>query len=303
MALGEDASQNFKWTCNGCKQNFPSMTNLSAQLKSIEEKTHGRINEIENNLKDLNTNIGVRVKQEVSDFREDFAAEMKEMVRCEVRKEVREIDDQKNRSMNLLVFNLPESQSPTPKIRKDYDSDMFLELCGYIGLVEIDIKLTIRLGNHGSKKPRPLKVILNNKRQRKEILNNASKIRTIPKHSKLANCIIAKDLTPQQRLENKNRKEKKKEEDKGQTVQITTTKDKQETNNLNTIETVAIVENIDMSDIMDSQSQPLLGPLHTHQEPTSPEIIRHEQEGSEYDEETVIGGFSISHSTTGKYNS
>ena len=38
QALKEDTSQNFRWTCNGCKQNFPCMTGLSLQLKSIEEK-------------------------------------------------------------------------------------------------------------------------------------------------------------------------------------------------------------------------------------------------------------------------
>ena len=47
QALKEDTSQNFKWTCNGCKQNFPCMTGLSLQLKSIEEKTHNRISILE----------------------------------------------------------------------------------------------------------------------------------------------------------------------------------------------------------------------------------------------------------------
>ena len=36
-ALKEDTTQHFKWTCNVCKQNFPSMTGLSSQLRSIKE--------------------------------------------------------------------------------------------------------------------------------------------------------------------------------------------------------------------------------------------------------------------------
>jgi hypothetical protein len=48
QALKEYTSQNFKWaSCNGCKQNFPCMTGLSLQLKSIEEKTHNRISILE----------------------------------------------------------------------------------------------------------------------------------------------------------------------------------------------------------------------------------------------------------------
>jgi hypothetical protein len=52
QALKEDTSQNFKWTCNGCKQNVPCMTNLSLQLKSIEEKTHNKISILEQKMDD-----------------------------------------------------------------------------------------------------------------------------------------------------------------------------------------------------------------------------------------------------------
>ena len=37
VALREDMSDNFKWTCNGCKQNIPNLTSMTAQLKSIED--------------------------------------------------------------------------------------------------------------------------------------------------------------------------------------------------------------------------------------------------------------------------
>ena len=45
QALKEYTSQNFKWaSCNGCKQNFPCITGLSLQLKSIEENTQYNLN-------------------------------------------------------------------------------------------------------------------------------------------------------------------------------------------------------------------------------------------------------------------
>ena len=48
-ALAEDTTDNFKWTCNGCKQNFPCMTGVSQQLKTMEQTTHDQmaINKIE----------------------------------------------------------------------------------------------------------------------------------------------------------------------------------------------------------------------------------------------------------------
>ena len=64
----------------------------------------------------------------------------------------------------------------------------------------------MRLGNYKQSKPRALKVILNNKRLRKEILDNAKKINSIPVHTKLNRCIIIKDLTPRQGELNKARR-------------------------------------------------------------------------------------------------
>ena len=108
--------------------------------------------------------------------------------------------------MNLIVFNLDESTSRETSERKQYDLDKFIELCNKIGAQEVDVKLTLRLGNYKQSKTRALKVILNNKRQRKEILDNAKKIKSLPVQTKLNGCIIIKDLTPRQRELNKARR-------------------------------------------------------------------------------------------------
>ena len=42
-ALKEDTNSNFKWTCNGCIQKFPCMSNLANQLNNIEINTNTRI--------------------------------------------------------------------------------------------------------------------------------------------------------------------------------------------------------------------------------------------------------------------
>jgi hypothetical protein len=56
---------------------------------------------------------------------------------------------------------------------------------------------------------RPLKIIFNNKKQRKDILDNASKIKNIPAKNCLTMRIILKDLTVQQRDQNKKRRAEK----------------------------------------------------------------------------------------------
>ena len=54
LALSEDTLQNFMWTCNSCKQNFPSLTGISAQLKSIEDTTYKRLSKLEDDVHDMN---------------------------------------------------------------------------------------------------------------------------------------------------------------------------------------------------------------------------------------------------------
>ena len=70
--------------------------------------------------------------------------------------------------------------------------------------------MCIRLGPANPQKTRALKVILNNKKQRNEIIENFRKIRNLQEHD-LKRCIVTKDLTKKQREENKARRLKRTE--------------------------------------------------------------------------------------------
>jgi hypothetical protein len=80
--------------------------------------------------------------------------------------------------------------------------------------VEADVKVAFRLGNPKKETNRPLKLVMNNKKHRKDIIENALKLKLLPQTSRLAKCIMAKDLTIRQREENKKRREEKKQNEK-----------------------------------------------------------------------------------------
>ena len=224
VALKEDKTQNFKWTCNMCKQNFPSMSSLKTQLQSIEENTQTRLAKVEEKLTTLDSDMDVKIGDKFTSMKSTVLKEMKEEIKdeikgnlqSEVRTELREIEDQRQRSLNIICFNLEESTSKVSETRKDHDLRKFTELCEAIGVNDPDIKLLFRLGNYrpGSAKPRPLKVIFNNKRQRKEVIDNTSKIRHLSVASGLNKCIIVKDLTVRQRNDRKQKREEKLKSDK-----------------------------------------------------------------------------------------
>lgn len=65
IALKEDMSDNFKLTCNGFKQNFPSLTGMTAQLKYIEDTTNNRLLIIEDKMNEMQHGMSDKIKEEV----------------------------------------------------------------------------------------------------------------------------------------------------------------------------------------------------------------------------------------------
>ena len=314
MALKEDKTENFKWTCNTCKQNFPSMTSLKTQLRSIEENTQTRLAKVEEKITTLDSGIDDKISNKITYLKSDVVKEIKDEIKgnlqSEVRTELREIEDQRQRTLNLICFNLEESTSKTSEVRKDHDLKKFKELCEAIGVKDVDIKLSFRLGNFhsGSTKPRPLKVIFNNKRQRKEIVDNTMKIRRLPTTSGLNKCIIVKDLTVRQRNERKQKREEKLKTVKDNKNAKEETEPKQlDVFEEDTIADSTIIEatlkNINTPEEMEeTPSQHILQgircePLHPQNKQLTVDIQVHHSKNSqvspfsELGDETIMGGF------------
>ena len=189
------------------------MTSLTNHLKSVEEKTDSRISQIENKLKNINKSIDQRVKSGIKDVTPVLVDKIKNDIRFSLqddfRKEIREIEDQKRRTLNLVIFHSPESMHSDPIQRKEEDEHKFYELCNCIGVDKPDVKTIFRLGNQTHGKIRATKAVLNNKVHRKNIQDNLSKIKDLPKSTGLSRCIILKDLTVSQQELNKEKRKKK----------------------------------------------------------------------------------------------
>ena len=64
LALAEEPCTNFMWTCNSCKIKFPSLSGVSAQLKSIEVTTNQRITKLEDEVKGIKTDMSTNIQNE-----------------------------------------------------------------------------------------------------------------------------------------------------------------------------------------------------------------------------------------------
>ena len=78
-------------------------------------KTHNRISIHEQKMDDIHVDIGEKVKEKVSTLKtglvNDVKAEIKSSLHNNIRTELKEIEDQKQRALNLIIVNVPESKS------------------------------------------------------------------------------------------------------------------------------------------------------------------------------------------------
>ena len=138
------------------------------------------------------------IKSSVTSMKEDVLVDIK----CDINKLVDQtnkgLEDRKRREVNLVIFNLKENTHESGHVNKQRDGEDFRTICSSLGL-ELELATTYRLGKTSSK-PRPLKVILTDRNQRKYLLENA---KYIPEKTPLMfnKVILTKDLTPEQRSE------------------------------------------------------------------------------------------------------
>uniref|UniRef100_A0A8D9E300 Uncharacterized protein n=1 Tax=Cacopsylla melanoneura TaxID=428564 RepID=A0A8D9E300_9HEMI len=110
---------------------------------------------------------------------------------------ISEINERSKREKNVIIYDVKESESNEPDVRKSHDEKKVKELVTRLGLNPISIKSIIRLGKreNNSSGDRPMKLTLSNKGEAIAILKNSRE-----KQIKS----IKNDLTPLQRSKLKN---------------------------------------------------------------------------------------------------
>ena len=198
------------WSCRVCKSMKADLKNISAALVDLKTTSETRLTRVEDRLANLEDSVKDTVKAEVDCAKTEIVDSVKSELACAiediVEKRVKEIEDRKNRSANLIIFKLKMSDDPEPLTRKSHDIDtvkkLYSLICPEKG--ELEIRTCFRLGKQKNPDgdPPPLKVILNSKEQRRNLLL-ASKNITGLSDEMLKVVIVVRDLTVEQRKGNK----------------------------------------------------------------------------------------------------
>lgn len=198
----------FLWSCRSCKASFPTLQNIASTLQDIRDRHEKRIDGLEKRIDrfELSTQqeISKKIDSSVTSMKDDIIQSLKDDINTVVDKRTRELEDRKRRENNITLFNLPEHNFENVVESKKADEDAIKEISSCLGLENLNISAFFRLGAKAEGKTRPVKVILDSKAHRRYLLENAKNIPDRVR-DRFTRVIIAKDLTPEQR---KDRREK-----------------------------------------------------------------------------------------------
>ena len=129
------------------------------------------------------------------------------------------IDDYREREArkcNVILHNIPEPTSEQADGRKLEDSEQVSDMFqSGLEVDQVQIQSIVRLGKKIQGRARLTKVTLDSVKSKRELLNNAKKLRSTEKWERV---YITPDLSPREREENKKlREELKKRRDEGET--------------------------------------------------------------------------------------
>lgn len=102
-----------------------------------------------------------------------------------------ELNERERRRSNLMIFNVPESQSADVKVRVESDLQAVKQIMNVLG-VTVEIRGVIRIGRRGGT-PRPLKLLLSTRDDVLGCLRNRNRLEGTTYQ-------IGSDLTQKQRL-------------------------------------------------------------------------------------------------------
>ena len=174
MMTGEMDS--FCWNCKSCISSFPSLENITGVLQEIKATHDGRMTNIESRMDRFEEKTEQVITENVRKMKDDIVDSLKGELSLLVDSRCRELDDRKRRELNLTVFNLPEHNKGNGQENRIHNERDISGICTDLGLVNVQIFQSIRLGKKTEGKIRPLKIILTERAHRTFILDNAKYI-------------------------------------------------------------------------------------------------------------------------------
>lgn len=202
----------FRWMCKSCKNVAPTLNEINEKLENINTRQEQRLSTLEDKVASISRSNKENIGQQIEKVRYELTQNVKNDINKMVDDRCRENADRDRRKLNVVVFNLVEGRSDIGLENKDFDTQSITHIANKLGIDNLQIEAIYRLGKRtvrasaaNNNKPRPLKIVLKDKKQRKDLLDRAKTIKE-KLDTNHKEVIIVRDLTIQQRMERKGNK-------------------------------------------------------------------------------------------------
>lgn len=228
----------FIWLCMTCKPNFMNVLKMGSRIESRIEATERKIlgaiesssvksdnsKLLEDRIISMEKAVSVRMKEQQEEIEKSLnaqkeVAENMPKLQSELKKSTQELkkivekkEDKELREVNVIIHNIPESKSSDAATRKKYDSDSFQNIVEALlgGDRRMETTKTYRLGKkkeirEGEEQQKP-RLMLVGLKTREEVDSLISRRFNLP-HVGFSNIYITRDLSPEEREEQKRLRE------------------------------------------------------------------------------------------------
>ena len=171
--------QSLHWFCKSCEPSIPELlkpesVSLQSTDKGVEHRLQTMENhlaELTNNMKKLSSHWGEKptVPHAAAPVAETFSSSSSQFAL----KIVDEYKDREHRKLNLIFHKVPESEHTEPSAKRDHDKKFVLSVAEELGVDELEVVNTTRIGHVKESGERLLKVEVKNVSSKKNILSKA----------------------------------------------------------------------------------------------------------------------------------
>ena len=203
--------EDYNFLCKSCKKTMPTLENIDKKLNVISDQQERRLRSIEENISKIKLDTKTMVQDEMKEVHKKLLKDLEHNITKTADARIKEMDDRRRRELNIVVFNLPEGTSAIGAINKEHDENNVRLIAENLGLENLQIETSYRLGKKIPGKLRVLKVILKDRKERKHLLANSKNIKE-QAQEKFKNVIIYRDLTEEQRKDRREKRQNKQPE-------------------------------------------------------------------------------------------
>ena len=196
------------WVCQACRKGFKETVNLGKVLARVEQAEKNIVDSINKESRKSVSEKGLEEKINMIETKvvEKLSEQKKEIIQSSDRIQKIVQEKKEEREMNLIIHNIPESDSAEPDVRKDFDLAQFQAMSqALVGEdTRVEVEKIFRLGKKDSSaKPRLMLVKLKKQSDANNLYRKRFKLTEVG----FKNRYITRDLSPEERIRQKELRE------------------------------------------------------------------------------------------------